>query len=143
MNRCIGLAALLIAMVAFSGIALAEKEEMILRDGTTGYANVLETKADSVKIAFKKDGADVSLVLKADKIDPHCFYTIRNKHMERTAANHFALGIYCAENGLSNRAKHQIDVAKSIDSEYVEKQKAIPGLREGVARKVLARAVVD
>jgi len=140
MNRCIGLVALLIAMVAFSGIAMAEKEEMILKDGVTGFVNVLETKKDSVKIAFKKNGADISLLLKADKIDPHCFYSIRKKHMERTAENHFDLAIFCVENGLYNRAKHQFDVAKSIDSEYVEKQGAVPGLREGVAEKILARA---
>lgn len=140
MNRCIGLAALLVAMVAFSGIAMAEKEEMILRDGVTGYVNVLETKKDSVKIAFKKDGADVTLVLNADKIDPHCFYTVRSKNMERTAANHFDLGIFCAENGLYNRAMHQFEVAKSIDPDFVAKQAAVPGLREGVGRKILARA---
>ncbi len=140
MDRCIGLAALLIAMVAFSGIAMAEKEEMILRDGVTGFADVLETRKDSVRIAFKKDGADISLVLSADKIDPHCFYTIRKKYMDRTAANHFDLGIFCAENGLYNRAKHQFDVARSIDSEFVDKQSAIPGLRQGVAEKILARA---
>jgi tetratricopeptide (TPR) repeat protein len=140
MNRRVGLAALLVAMVAFSGIALAEKEEMILRDGTSGFVEVLETKANGVKIKFKKDGSDISLFLKANQIDPHTFYSIRKKHMERTAANHFALAVYCAENGMYNRARHQVDVARSIDPEYVEKQKTSTKVREGVGEKIVARA---
>jgi tetratricopeptide (TPR) repeat protein len=140
MNRRIGLVALWTAMVAFSGIALAEKEEIILRDGKTGFVEVLETTADSVKVAFKKDGADISLTVKAASIDPHSFYAIRGKYMEKTAANHFALAIYCAENALYNRAQHQFDVAESIDPEYVKKQKAVPELREGVAETIMTRA---
>jgi len=143
MNRCIGLSALLIAMVVFSGIALAEKEEVILKDGVTGFVNVLETTRDSVKVKFKKNGADITLVVKAERIDPFCFYTVRGKYMERTAENHLNLAIFCVENGLFNRAKHQRDVAESIDPEYLKKQAEIPGFRDGIAEKILANAERD
>jgi tetratricopeptide (TPR) repeat protein len=140
MNRCVGLVALLAAIVAFSGSAWAEKDELILKNGNSGFVEVVKTTKDSLDVKGSVQGSGVAMTLKASQLDPHSFYELRRKHMESTAQSHWDLALFCVDNGMFNRAKHEATVAESIDPEFVAKQKAMPEVREGVAESVLRLA---
>jgi hypothetical protein len=128
----------LLALLATAGAA--ELEEVILREGASGQVEVLATTVDSITVQARKGDASMKAPIKASALDPHCFYQIRRKHMEDTAENHIELAKYCIDNELFARAQRQIQHARDLDEAYVEKVAAMPGVREGIARKVLAHA---
>lgn len=119
-----------------STLALAEKEQVMLSDGITGMAEIIETTPDSIHAKFSKGEA----VLQAARLDPHCFYQIRLKHMEHTAENHVRLAVFCAENGLLNQARLQMKVARAIDPEVDAKIAADADIREKVAQRLAEAA---
>jgi len=133
------LAAILVLSLclAASTAALAAKEEVMLRDGTTGMVEVLSTTPDSVTVKAKsKSGAVVQAKLLARNMDPMSFYTIRRKHMEKTVENHVRLAIFCAGWGDFNRAKRQMDLAREIEPDLDEKLAERPDILEKIAAKV-------
>lgn len=113
------------------------KDEVVLRSGKSGQVEVLETTESSVKVtATRSDGAKVTATLRAGDLDPHNFYTLRRKHMEKTAQNHVALAKWCLDNDLVNQAKVQADAARRLDNAYVEKLLGDPTLRAKIDGKL-------
>ena len=127
----------LIILLATAAIA---GEQITLKDGVTGVANVIVTTADSVTVSFEQDDTTLTLELKAGQFDPHSFYEIRRDYMEHTAENHLHLALFCVDEGMFARARFHVDRATALDEAYIEKVKAIPGLLDGVADKVLEYA---
>ena len=125
-----------IAAAAFA----ATKEEVILRDGTTGMVEVVETAPDSITVKFKTEQVEGQTKLMAIRVDPSNFYDIRRRYMESTAENHIQLAMFCIENGLFNRGKHQVEAAKAIDPEILDKIGADPQLMEKIAARFLSSA---
>ena len=70
-------------VAALASPALAEPEEVMLRSGRSGMVEVTKTTPDSITIQFTKDGAAVTMKVKAKDLDPHSFYNVRRKHMEK------------------------------------------------------------
>jgi tetratricopeptide (TPR) repeat protein len=120
--------------------ALADIEEICLADGRTGIATVLGTTKDAVSLEFVKAGGKVKLTIPAARLDSNCFYNLRRRNMEKTAENHLQLAIWCAKQGMWNRGQLQYDIAVALDEAYVEKIKATPGMREGIADSIIEAA---
>ena len=118
----------------------ADKHEIILKTGQTAMLEVVETTADSVTVKFAKGGTKGQTKLNADALDPHCFYNVRRSLMEATAENHIRLAIFCATNGLFNRAKYQVQLAEALDPGVVEKIKKMPDVMEKIAAKLAEAA---
>ncbi len=133
-----------IVVVLLAATAFAAPATIILRDGLTGTANVIETTADSVSLEFtyKGTGKPVSLTLPAKRLDPHCFYDIRLRTMEDTAENHLRLAIFCAESSLFARAKIQYERAVAIDPKFVAEVRKMPEVMNGIAARLLVVAQV-
>lgn len=144
-TRLAAFALVTIFLFLVQGVALAEPEEVLLRDGTGGMADVLGTTEDSVTIKFVKDGADVQLKLMAHRMDPYSFYSIRRRHMENTAENHLKLAEFLIQHRMYNRARQQVEDARELDPEKVKEVLSDPRIREGIADKLLenAKACLD
>ncbi len=125
---------LLVAPPALAG------EQITLKDGVTGVANIIDTTHDSITVSFVKDDATVTLKLKASQLDPYSFYEIRRDYMEESAENHLWLAGFCVKEGMFARAKFHLDEARALDADYVKKVEAMPGVVNGVASSVLKYA---
>ena len=139
MKHLLALSVLLGLFLAVTTPAMAG-EQITLKDGVTGTANIIDTTDDSITVSFVRDEASITLTLKAAQLDPHSFYEIRRDYMEHTAENHLRLGLYCVKEGMFARARYHVDEAKAIDPAFVEKVKAIPGLMDRIADQVLEHA---
>jgi len=128
---------LVLAPTAFG----AEKEEVMLKDGLTAMVEVVETGPEFVTVKFRtKEGQAGQTKLHANALDPHSFYQVRKKHMEKTAENHVKLAIYCASAGLFKRAKRQMDAARALDPEIDKKIQDLPDIMEGIADHLVKAA---
>jgi hypothetical protein len=130
----VALAVLTIAPVASAG------DTVLLRDGRGGSAEILETTPDSVTLQFLLEGNEVKIKLGAAQLDPHNFYTLRSKYMERTAENHLRLCAFCIENSLFAQARHEWDRAKELNPELSEEVARTPEVRQGIAKRMLENA---
>jgi len=139
MKRLLALSVLLGLFLAVTTPAMAG-ELITLKDGVTGTVNIIDTTEDSITVSFVREGASVTLKLKAGQLDPYSFYEIRRDYMEHTAENHLRLGLFCVQEGMFARARYHVDEAKAIDPAFVEKVKAIPGLMDSIADQVLDHA---
>ncbi len=139
MKHLLALSVLLGLFLAVTTPAMAG-ELITLKDGVTGTANIIDTTDDSITVSFVREGASVTLKLKAGQLDPYSFYEIRRDYMEHTAENHLRLGLFCIKEGMFARARYHVDEAKAIDPAFVEKVKAIPGLKDRIAEKILEHA---
>ncbi len=137
MSRLLTLFALLISLFVAGELTA---EEVALRNGRIHEVEILESTENSVTVRFSEKKASGTIKLHSRDMDPHSFYSIRNSAMEKTAQNHLMLAKFCAENGLFSRAKGQADKARALDAALVEKTLKMPGLIDGVAKKVLDSA---
>jgi len=128
----------LVMLLLCSASVLAE--EVMLRDGRSGDAKILETTESLIKIELKVNDGTATFEIGADRLDPHNFYGIRSKHMEQTADNHLGLAKFCIENEMFPRAKAQIEKARKLDAEKVEKIISMPEIVEGIARRIVTFA---
>jgi tetratricopeptide (TPR) repeat protein len=131
--------ALAICLAAVS-TAFAEKELVMLNDGVSGMGEIVSTTQDSLTVKFEIDGNPGEAVLQAKRLDPHSFYGIRSKHMEKTAENHVRLAVWCAESGLFKRAKFQMDRARDLDPEIESKIESDPKIMAGIAQRLVDSA---
>lgn len=127
-------------LCAAASVAFAETELVMLRDGTSGMGEIVSTESDSIKVKFQTEaGAAGEASLRASRLDPHNFYGLRSKHMEKTAENHVRLAIYCVDNGMLNRAKLQMAEARKLDPEVDTKIDA-PEIREKIVEHLVESA---
>jgi tetratricopeptide (TPR) repeat protein len=135
------LLALTLCLVLTSAAAAAEQEEIMLRSGLTAMVEVVETGPESVTVKFTtKEGGSGTTKLRADNMDPHSFYEIRKRHMEKTVENHVRLAVWLASNGLFKRAKRQMDAARALEPDLDEKIEAMPDVMEGIADHLVKAA---
>lgn len=127
-------------LVACVLAAPVRAEEVVLRDGSAHDVTIIETTVDSISVAFEREGTKGTVVVRAEELDPHSFYSIRSRHMEKTAKNHLTLAKYCVENGLFSRAESQAEKARALDADYVERKMQLPGLVNGLAEDTLKTA---
>ncbi len=128
----LALVVLLLAPATLAG------DEIVLKGGDSGIVNVTETTVDSISFKFAMpDGPTVTTKLKAAQLDPNSFYTIRNKHMEKTVENHLKLAGFCIKAELFSRAKIQINLAKQIDEEAAQLVLDDAKVKEAVAERLL------
>jgi len=119
----------------------AENEEIMLKDGFTAMVEVVETGPEHVTVKFvTKDGKAGQTKLHANALDPHCFYDIRRRHMEKTVENHVKLAVFCVSAGLFRRARGQMDAARAIDPDVDKKIEAAPEIMEGIANHLAEAA---
>lgn len=133
----------LVVVVTVLAVAMPSRfgwaEEILLRDGRTFDVTVDSTEPDSVRV--RVEGSTSGTVdVPARSFDPHSFYDVRSRHMEATAKNHLQLAKYCAEQGLFARARSQVEKARRLDADYVERKMALPDLVEGVASSIVGSA---
>lgn len=127
-------------LCAAASVAYAETELVMLRDGQSGMGEIVSTESDSIKVKFQTEaGGAGEASLLASRLDPHNFYGIRSKHMEKTAENHVRLAIYCVDNGMFNRARLQMAEARKLDPE-VDKKIDSPEIREKIAEHLVNSA---
>ena len=131
----------LLAILALALAKPALADEVVLHDGRAFDVDIVQTEVDSVTVKFQKDGSSGTVKVRAAELDPHSFYGIRNRLMEKTALNHLQLAKFAAEAGLFARAKGQVEKARALDAEFVERKLALPGLVEGVANNILDKAL--
>ncbi len=113
-------------------------DEIILKGGDAGLAEVVSTTEDSVQIRYiLPDGPTATIGLKASQLDPNNFYTVRNNHMEKTLENHLKLAKFCIENELFSRARLQINMAREIDEAKVEMVINDSEVKEEIAERLL------
>ena len=125
-----------LVVLLLASVSLAD--EIVLKGGEVGEAEVTATTFDSVTLKYNlEDGPTATMTLRAAQLDPHCFYTVRNKHMEDTVENHMALAKFCVSNELFFRAQIQVNKAKAIDPEKVEEILDDAQVRERIAQKLL------
>jgi tetratricopeptide (TPR) repeat protein len=130
--------AISLALIVLLAPVTLAADEIVLRGGGSGIADVVETTEDSIKIKYiMPDGPTATIGLKAHQLDPHNFYTVRNKHMEKTVENHLKLAKFCIETELFSRAKIQINKAKEIDPEKVDLILDDSKVREAIAERLL------
>lgn len=125
-------------LVALTSTTLGD--EVVLKDGSAHDVDILETGSDYIVAGFESGETKGQVKVSARELEPHSFYEIRSRHMEKTAENHLLLAKFCAENGMFTRAKAQADKARAIDAAYVERELSMPGVMEGLAATVLKQA---
>lgn len=138
--RAVQAATIAIALTLILAGSAFAKEEVVLKDGTSGMVTVLETTADSVTVKHVGPKATVTLKLLAKDMDPHSYYDIRRRNMEDTAQNHLDLAVFCAESGMFSRGKMQYELAVAMDPSLVQKLSQMPQMMDGIAKRLLAAA---
>lgn len=134
------LALSLILCLLLEAPAFARMSEVMLKDGTAGIVDVLNTTEDSITVQFERNDVEIKLTLRASELDPHSFYHVRRERMEETADNHLKLAKFCIENALYAQANFQLDLAGKLDPELVADIRKDPELRERIGALVLADA---
>jgi hypothetical protein len=61
--------------------------------------------------------------------------------MESTPENHVRLAVYCAENGMLNQARFQMDMARALDPEIDQKIKDRPEVVHAIAQRLADSAM--
>jgi hypothetical protein len=127
-------------LLAVASSAYAEKMEVMLKSGRSGMVEVVETTPESVTVKFVKEGSPITMKVRAKELDPHSFYNVRRKHMEKTAENHVRLAVFCVENGMFTRGRAQIEAAREVEPELDQKLKDAPEIREKIADRLVTAA---
>jgi hypothetical protein len=113
-------------------------DEVILKHGESGIADIVKTTEDSVTFKYIiKDGPTAEMTLRANQLDPNNFYMLRNKYMEKTVDNHMGLAKFCVENELFSRARIQANLAREIDEEKVNLILDDAKVKEAIAESLL------
>jgi hypothetical protein len=142
----------LLSLVAVAGLAFAVAspclaDDLITSDGTSHTCEILSVDDTGVVARGKmKTGETVELKVPAARIDPHCFYDLRDKSI---AANdgkaRLRLAVWAVEQGMLSRAKIQVRKAAQADPQLAEDIQSgkYPEIREKIAGKILASAESD
>ena len=136
---------LAVGTVALSAAA-ARAEDILLEDGRVVQGEILEVREDGIRATGRpRDGGMVEMVIRADLLDAEWYYAKRDKAAGDDAKAHIKLALWAVEKGLFSRAEAQIRRATQLDAKLVKdiREGVLPGIREGIAAKVLASAKAD
>lgn len=134
------LAALVLVAAALPAWA-GEKEPVTLSDGVTAMVEVVSTTADSVTVKIRKEGVEAQKTVAASRLDPISFYEVRRRNMESTPENHVRLAVWCADNGMLNQARFQMETARALDPEIDQKIKERPEVVNKIAQHLADAAM--
>ena len=121
-------------------------EELTTADGTTHQCEILKVEEDGVTARGKlKSGETVELKIPVARLDPHCYYSLRNAAIGDDAKARMKLAVWCVENDLFAQAKAQVKKAAQADPKLVEDLAGgkYPEIREKMAARILASAQAD
>jgi tetratricopeptide (TPR) repeat protein len=145
MRKFLGLVA--VAVVALAAAAPCLADELITVDGTVHQCEILSVDATGVVARGKmKSGDVVQVKVPVARIDPVCFYELRDKSIGATDGKaRLDLAVWAVEQGLFSRAKIQVKKAAEADPKLLEDLEAgkYPEIREGIARGILTSAEAD
>lgn len=121
-------------------------EDILLEDGRVVRGEILEVREDGIRAKGRpKDGGMVEMVIRADLLDAEWYYGLRDKAAGEDAKAHLKLAMWAIEKGLFSRAQVQVRRATELDPKLVKdiQEGTLPGIREGIAAKVLASSRAD
>lgn len=138
---------LLAAVVVTASLALpCLADDLITADGTSHVCEILKVDEDGVLARGKmKSGDVVELKVPVARLDPLCYYTLRDAAIGNDGKARIRFAVWCVENELFSRAKIQMRKAGEADPKLLEDLQAgkYPEIREGIAKRVLASAESD
>ncbi|HEX5135647.1 MAG TPA: hypothetical protein VFY93_01655 [Planctomycetota bacterium] len=134
-------ARLLPVLLVLSGAALAD-DELCFSDGTFIDGKVVSTTADS--ITFQPDGG-AAMTVAASRLDPRCFYHLRNNAVGEDANGRLALAQYAFDHGMYRQARVQFRRFRKIDPAAADAFLKAHGqeIHEGIAQCTLEDARAD
>jgi len=142
----------LFGLVAAAAVSLAaalpcRADELITSDGTCHECEILSVDENGVLARGKmKSGDMVQLKVPIARIDPHCYYALRDKAIGPTDGKaRLQFAVWAVEQGMFSRAKIQVRKAAEADPKLAEDIQAgkFPEIREGIAKSILASAETD
>jgi len=134
-------ARLLPVLLVLSSAALAD-DELCFSDGTFIDGKVVSTTADSV--TFQPDGG-AAMTVAASKLDPRCFYNLRNHAVGDDANGRLALAQYAFDHKMYRQARVQFRRFRKIDPAAADTFIQAHGseIHEGIAQCILDDAKAD
>lgn len=140
-----------IAVAATAALLLASAlpalaAEVVTIDGVSHTCEVLRVDPDGVLVRGKmKSGDVVEVKIPASKVDPQCWYGLRDAAIGNDAKARVDFAVWCVEHDLYSHAKSQMKKAAAADPKLLEDLTAgkYPEIREGIAKRVLASAEAD
>lgn len=140
-------AGLLAAAVVTASLALpCLADDLIAADGTVHTCEILKVDEDGVLARGKmKSGDVVEVKVPVARLDPLCYYQLRDATIGADGKARLRFAVWCVENELFSRAKIQVRKAGEADPKLLEDIQAgkFPEIREGIAKRVLASAEED
>jgi hypothetical protein len=133
-------------LLAVGAAGALAAEDILLEDGRVVRGDILEVREDGLRVKGRpKEGGVAEMVIRADLLDAEWYYGLRDKAAGEDAKSHLKLAMWCVEKGLFSRAQAQIHRAAELDPKLVKdiREGTLPGIREGIAAKVLASARAD
>lgn len=133
-------------LLALAAAPAAAAEDILLEDGRVVRGEILEVREDGIRAKGRaKEGGAVEMVIRADLLDAEWYYGLRDKAAGEDARAHLKLALWAVEKGLFSRAQVQVRRATELDPKLVKdiQDGTLPGIREGIAAKVLASARAD
>jgi hypothetical protein len=105
MRKLLGLVAALAVTLAFASPCRAD--ELIMSDGTSHQCEIISVDETGVVARGKmKSGDVVQLKLPISKLDPHCYYGLRDKSIGATDGKaRLQFAVWAVEQGMFSRAK--------------------------------------
>jgi len=129
-----------IVLACGSVAAEAQEEQLIFLTGGRVYrGTVLDSSWEWVKVRATVDDTENDYTVDVDELDPHFFYTVRDKALGDDAAGRIRLAKYCVDNEMFSRAQVQMERAEAADAAVVEDfmKNEFPKIRDGIAQKLL------
>ena len=140
-----GLVALAFAAASFAA-GTVRADELTTVDGNVHECTILSVDEDGVNAkGTLKTGETVELKVPAARLDPYCFYMLRDKAIGKDAKARLRFALWAVDQGLFAQAKAQVRKAAKDDPKLLEDLQAgkYPEIREKIAAHVLASAESD
>lgn len=134
------------AVVSFALALPSLADDLITADGTSHACEILKVDEDGVTARGKlKSGDVVEVKVPVARLDPLCYYALRDAAIGSDGKARLRFAVWCVENELFSRAKIQVRKAGEADPKLLEDIQAgkFPEIREGIAKRVLASAESD
>jgi hypothetical protein len=116
--------------------------DVTLKTGKVLRGRVLETTDDGVTLEMTVDGAKATAKITAGQLSPSDFYRLRSESLDDDGAGHLELAKFLAGQKMFGQARLHYAVARSLDPALVAEfeKNELPGLKEGLARRLLGDA---
>ncbi len=136
------MSALRIAPVLFLLVAIAFGDELCYHDGSYVDGKVVSTTADSV--TFEPAGG-AAITVPAARLDPRCFYHLRNDAVGDDAKGRLALAQFAFDHGMWRQSRAQFQRFRKLDPASADAFIKSHGLEihEGIAECLLEDATAD